>query len=103
MPIPTWYDEIRETPFTDEPYYIITYKFTQAQHDGYNSDCYDTSTVYENIEWNSTIKVGYLAKQVWDFDNKIYKLEGRVSCTNSCHCRLWAIVQLQSVELISVN
>ncbi len=85
MSIPTWYDEIRETPYVDEPYYIITYKFTQAQHDGYNSECYDTSTEYENIEWISTIKVGYLPKQVWDFNNKIYKLAGRVSCTNSCH------------------
>lgn len=122
--IPAWFDAMHEDltsnlwlgvrtlsqalPGEDQPqkqaeYYKVTYKFTQATHDGYCSSA-------DNVEWVTTVKVGYLPKQQWDFANDKFKLKGRVTCDydriphhKSGACALWAEVQLENVQLISAT
>ncbi len=104
--IPAWYNALEEESLTDTQYYKVTYKFIQAQHDGYCSD-YDGESDAD-VEWITSLQVGYLPKQSWDFDTSKFRLEGSVTCTQnkSIHsgaCALWAKVQLESVELITAT
>lgn len=122
--IPSWFDAMHEDltsnlwlgvrtlsqalPGEDPPhkqteYYKVTYKFIQATHDGYCSSA-------DGIEWNTTVKVGYLPKQQWEFTHDKFKLKGRVTCDydriphhKSGACALWAEVQLENVELITTT
>ncbi len=104
--IPAWFNGLSEYPLSDNQYYKVTYKFIQAQHDGYCSG-YDGESDAD-VEWITMTQVGYLPKQSWDFDTKKFQLKGSITCTQdsdkcyqSGYCGLWAKVQLESVELIS--
>jgi len=121
--IPAWFNGLSEYPLSDNQYYKVTYKFIQAQHDGYCSG-YDGESDAD-VEWITMTQVGYLPKQSWDFDTKKFQLKGSITCTRvskerpcsgsacgactqdsdkcyqSGYCGLWAKVQLESVELIN--
>ena len=105
MPNPKWYNGLNEEiPHGHTEYYKVTYKFIQATHDGYCSGYDGESDV--DVEWITTIQVGYLPKQSWDFDNAQFELKGSITCTQektcqSGYCGLWAKVQLENVELIN--
>ncbi len=102
--IPAWFNALNEYPLSDNQYYKVTYKFIQAQHDGYCSG-YDSESDAD-VEWITTTQVGYLPKQSWDFDTNKFQLKGSVTCMQnkacqSGYCGLWAKVQLESVHLIN--
>ncbi len=102
--IPAWFNGLNEEPLTDNQYYKVTYKFIQAQHDGYCSG-YDSESDAD-VEWITTTQIGYLPKQSWNFDTNKFQLKGSVTCMQnkacqSGYCGLWAKVQLECVHLIN--